>query len=269
MHIRATARTTSAAAAGALLGAALWCAGGAHAAAASARPIHPGATLTVAGNSCEVGFVLAQGHREYLAVPANCTGTDEGTGDSNGNTDYGCAEAQVPADSLATVTGAKHRMKLVYSSFSEMQLRGMHGGPACDNNSLSLFRVDKADLKRVSPRIPDVGRPSHSDHTAPSSGSSLLAFVDNAKMSATAGSSSYQGWRHAVTIDSAVTASNLGAPITTPAGVAVGMLTVLPKTSALPVAGGTSGVSDLRHELRFLRTVHGFHHVHLLEHPLN
>lgn len=221
-------------------------------------PLHPGAAVRIAGNHCEVGTFLRHGHTVYAVVPASCLGTDSGTG---GN---GCMEAQVPGGSTAAIAGARHKAYLVYSSFSEMQLRGKSHGNACSHNNLALLRLDHRDVHRVTPTIPGIGRPSATAKTAPAQGASLHAFVGGSERSATAGSTSDGGWRHDVTIDGTVSAADLGSPVVAPGRRFVGMATVVPGT---PVVGSTQ-VADFHRELHFLHKTRGFHHVHVLTQPV-
>jgi hypothetical protein len=263
MRAHAPMRTAAAATVTAALALTGWLAGPAHAG-TSSHPIHPGAGLTVSDNQCEVGFVLTDGHRVFAAVPASCTGTDQGTQAD------GCYEAQIPYDSRASVTGARHKARLVYSSFSTMQLYPKRAGAhACAANNLSVFQFAKSDARRVTPTVPQVGRPHRAARGAPSSGASLVAFLRSGRMSASAGSTNEGGWQHSVTIEGAVTASDMGAPIISPHGVALGMVTVLPAAPSVAGELMASKVSDLRRELRFLHGTHGFHHVRLMRAPLH
>lgn len=254
-------RTVTATLAAAALGSSGWCTGGV-AAASAGHPIHPGAALTVSDNTCEVGYLVVARHHVYAAVPASCTGTDGGNGGD------GCVEAQIPYGSRADITGARHKAILAYSSFTQMQLRGMNGGHACAANNLSLFRLSSADARRASPRVPTMGRPKRASHAAPATGAALLAYLSSGRATASAGGTSEGGWQHGVTINAAVSSADLGAPIMSPNGLAVGMETVLPSVPTVAGVGATSQVSDLRRELRFLRRhAAGFHHAHLLNAP--
>lgn len=227
--------------------------------AASGRDsIHPGVAVAVAGNTCEAGFLLRQHGRVFVAAPASCFGTDGGSGVD------GCTEAQIPYGSRVSIGGARHKGELVYSSFTEMQLRSKSGGSACDGNDLGLVKLIRSDVRRATPVIPAVGTPTGASQAPPASGAALLTYVNGARQSAKAGTTSDNGWQHAVTVNGMVEASNIGAPIVTSSGRALGMLSVLPTTPRV----GTSQATDLAKELHFLRRVHGFHHVHLLKHPM-
>jgi hypothetical protein len=66
------------------------------------------------------------------------------------------------------------------------------------------------------------------------------------------------GWASAVELSSNIDATQLGSPVLTNTGRAVGMVTLVP---SLPGAPAT--VSSLAKEIAFLQTVRGFGTVHL------
>jgi hypothetical protein len=247
-HVLTVLAAVAAAAASAL--------GGAASPASAATPhgkVHPGVTVTVAHNSCEAGFLVHQGRHVYIAVPASCVGTDGGTASD------GCAEAQDPQGTTATITGAKHHGRLVYSSFTTMALRGTTNPNTCRGNNLALIRLAPSDARRASPAVPGIATPKGSIHRGPANGSHLQTLIGSTKTAATAGATTGAGWQHAVMVSGEVSAADIGAPVLTPGGLAVGMLTVLPT----PLSLEDSGVMDLHRELRFLHGVHGFHHATL------
>src|SRR5947207_3670863 len=101
---------------------------------ASTARIHPGVKISIAGIDCLVGFVMTDGTRVFLAIPTSCTGVNDGQ-----PTD-GCTAAQVPTGVKATIQGARYRGTLVYSSYTQMQLRGTTNTNMCGHNDLSLVR---------------------------------------------------------------------------------------------------------------------------------
>jgi len=227
--------------------------GGAAPAAAQARPIHPGDTVTMSGVTCEVGFILKHKKVRYVAVPASCAGTDDGAPTN------GCEEAQVPYGSRAHIQGALHTARLVYSSFTTMQARGSTAANRCASNDMVLLRLNKHDWKRVSPGVPGSSGPTATTHHPPAQHSSLSVLLQTTA-SAIAMATSDNGWQHALAVEAAVQKANVGAPVMTPQGHAVGMLSAIPGTGPF----GTSAAFDLHRELQFLHTVHGFHHVTLM-----
>lgn len=243
---------------GLALAAGLAVAPAARATGGTGHTIHPGVSVSASGNVCEAGLLLRQRHRVFVGVPASCLGTD------NGGKADGCTEAQIPYGSDVTIGGARHKGRVVYSSFSTMQLRGMSGGDACQSNDLGLVKLAAGDVRRATPVIPTIGRPTGPSHRPPPKGTTLQTYLNGARQSAKAGSTTADGWQHAVTVAGSLDQSNVGAPMVTSAGRVVGMLSLLPTVPRV----GASQAMDLARELRFLRTVRGFHHVHLLHHAM-
>jgi len=134
-------------------------------------PIHPGVKVTIAGVSCLAGLVMTDGTRVFIAVPTSCTGVNDGQ-----PTD-GCTAAQVPVGVKATIQGARYRGTLVYSSYTQMQLRGTTGQNMCAHNDLSLIRLDNRDIGRTNPSVPVVGGPTSVAWTAPAQGAQLTAYI--------------------------------------------------------------------------------------------
>jgi len=255
--ISALARVTGAAAlvvAGGLLSA-----GGADAstsalhpdwASAKAATIHPGVSVQV-GNSpvCRAGFIFTDGTRAFIAIPASCSGT--GPADNSK-----CDVGQDPLGTPVTIGGAKHEGMLVYSSITQMELRSETGINRCTYNDLSLVRIDRRDIKRTNPSVPMLGGPTGVSKDAPAAPdqlSVLLAAPSNAQALNTSGG----GWSHAMMVDGPVAGSDLGGPVMTSEGKALGMV------SGVPTANGRTLVNNLRHEIRYLHTVNKFADVHL------
>lgn len=219
---------------------------------AAKATVHPGVVVTVASVKCLAGFVFTQGRTVYLGIPASCTGVSDG-----GTTD-GCSEAQVPGGVHAKIQGAKYRGTLVYSSFTTMALRGEKRANRCQNNSLSLIRLDRRDVKRTNPSMPVVGGPTGVSQAQPGLGV-MLTVVLQAPTQAEAIATTSGGWAHTMTVDGEVNNLSVGAPVLTSDGKALGMIAVVPKQGA----PGETTTGDIFRELQALHTVRGFRHVQL------
>jgi hypothetical protein len=224
----------------------------AHPAWASARSatIHPGVSVQV-GNSpvCRAGFILTDGTRAFIAVPASCSGT--GPADNSK-----CDVGQDPVGTPVTIAGAKHKGKLVYSSITQMELRSQTSVNRCTYNDLALVRIDRRDVKRTNPSVPMLGGPtgvSKDQPAAPDQLSVLVAMATSAQALNTSGG----GWSHAMMVDAPVASADLGGPVLTADGKALGMV------SGVPTANGRTLVNNFRHEIRYLHTVKKFADVHL------
>src|SRR3954451_13281539 len=109
-----------------------------HWASARTATVHPGVHVTIAGVKCVAGFVMTDGHRVFVTVPGSCAGVDDGKPTN------GCTAAQLPYGLKVAVTGARSKGTVVYSSYTQMQLRGSTGAK-CANNALVLIRLDDRD----------------------------------------------------------------------------------------------------------------------------
>jgi hypothetical protein len=226
--------------------------GPAWAPAAKAK-VHPGVVVTMADVKCVAGYVLTDGKRVFLAVPASCSGV------SDGQPTDGCKEAQVPAGVPAKIQGARYKGTLVYSSFTRMQLTGETHDNKCANNALSLVRLDRRDIKRTNPSVPMVGGPTGVAKAQPAAPDLLTVLLGAAPTKAQALSTTSGGWAHTMMVDGEVNNLNVGCPVLTDRGRALGMVSIVPKQGA----PGQTSVGDLRLELRALRNTPGFAHVHL------
>jgi hypothetical protein len=223
--------------------------------AAGAGAIHPGGEVNFGGISCEIGAVLRQGKAVYLAVPASCGGIDLG------KVQEGCDEPVSPLGVPVSIQGAKHRGKLVYSSFTTMQGEGVRNSNRCYYDDLALVRVDRRDRHLVSASIPNVGTPRGLVTRWPGSGTGLRLGT----ASATAGSTHHDGWELDASTMSTFSTWQAGAPATI-GNKLVGMLIVLPKGPIpdVPLMQSPAEVYNLARSIRELRRTAGFHHVHLV-----
>jgi len=257
--MRLSARATVAAAAALTLGV-LGLGGARGASAATAvhwgpartATVHPGVTVTIAGVSCIAGFVFTDGYRAFVAVPGSCAGVDDGK-----PTD-GCKAAQVPYGLKVTVQGARYKGRVAYSSYTEMQLRGATGANKCANNALVLIRLNDRDIKRTNPSIPSPTGGPTGVATSPATPAQATSYVNGAATPSELMETTAAGWAHTVYVGPVFTADQLGSPVLTQAGRAIGMATLVPQLNGGPVT-----VSNLAKEIAFLQTVRGFHRVHL------
>ena len=257
--MRLSARALVAGGAALILGCAALGAGGPATAATAVRwaptataAVHPGVLVTIAGVKCVAGYVMTDGHRVFIAVPASCAGVDDGQPTN------GCTAAQVPYGLKVSVAGARYKGRIVYSSYTEMQLRGTTAVNKCANNALVLIRLDDRDIKRTNPSVPVTGGPTGLAATAPAQGETLTAYVNNAPTQAMALQTSGAGWAYSVQPSAPVPATQLGAPVLNGLGRAVGMVTLVAQ-----LQGGPVTVSSLAKEIAFMQTVRGFGTVHL------
>ncbi|HET6815724.1 MAG TPA: hypothetical protein VFH66_00650 [Mycobacteriales bacterium] len=220
---------------------------------AAKATVHPGVLVTIAGVKCVAGYIMTDGHRVFVAVPASCAGVDDGQ-----PTD-GCTAAQVPYGLKVTVAGARYKGRLVYSSYTEMQLRGTKGVNKCANNALVLIRLDDRDIGRTNPSVPaPTGGPTGLATNAPGQGERLTAYVSGAPTQAMALQANAAGWAYSVEPSVPVPATELGSPVLKGNGRAVGMVTLVAQ-----LQGGPVTVSSLAKEIAFMQTVRGFGTVHL------
>lgn len=226
---------------------------GPGASAAGSKPIHPGVSVNYGDVTCTVGAVLRKGHRVFLAVPASCGGVELG------KTQDGCSAPQSPKGSPVSIQGAKHPGKLVYSSYSQMQLHGVRSPTRCYYNDLSLVRVDRRDRGRVSAAIPGVGVPQRVLKTLPAKGTALQIGTT----SGTAGTTNHKGWELDLNSPTGMFKStDCGSSVTAGRNL-VGMLLILPKGAA-PGLQSPPETYNLWRALRYLRHTPGFHHIHLM-----
>ena len=238
--------------AGCLLPAAASATGGAgHPPWASAKTaaIHPGITVTMGGVTCRAGFILSDGTHAFIAVPASCSGA--GPVDNSK-----CDAGQDPLGLPVTIQGAKHDGTLVYSSVTTMELRGQTAANRCAYNDMSLVRIDRRDVRRTNPSVPVLGGPTGVSKDQPTAPDQLSVYAA-APANAQALDSSGGGWSHGMMVDGPVNNADIGAPVLTAKGQALGMV------SGVPSSQGQTLVSDLSREIRYLHTLSRFVDVRL------
>ena len=217
---------------------------------ASTAPIHPGVRVSMAGVTCVAGFVLTDGRRAFVGIPAGCSGAGQVDNSK-------CDAGQVPYGLKVTVAGARYPGRLVYSSVTEMELRSEKRTNVCANNSLSLVRLDRRDVKRTNPSIPGLGGPEGVSHAQPAAPDQLMVYL-GAPTTAQAISSGAGGWSHTLMVDGPVSAASAGAAVLTGDGKALGMVTTTPDGG-----NGQITATNLQRELQYLHKVPALAHVTL------
>lgn len=216
---------------------------------AKSAAIHPGVTLSMGGVDCRAGFIFTDGKHAFIAVPASCSGS--GPVDNSK-----CDAGQDPLGLPVTIQGAKHKGSLVYSSVITMELRSEANTNRCSYNDLSLVRIDRRDIKRTNPSVPVIGGPTGVSHAQPAAPDQLSVYV-SVPSNAQAINTSGGGWSHAIMVDGAVSGGDIGSPVLTTKGQALGMV------SGVPTANGRTLVDNLDREIRYLHSVNKFADVHL------
>lgn len=218
-------------------------------ASAKTAAIHPGVSVSMGGVTCRAGFILTDGTHVFIAVPSSCSGS--GPVDNSK-----CDAGQDPLGLPVTIQGARHKGTFVYSSVVMMELRAQKSVNRCTYNDLSLVRLDRRDVKRTNPTVPTLGGPTGVSKDQPTAPDQLSVYVTSPSP-AQALSSGGGGWSHSMMVDGVVTGGDIGAPVLTAKGQALGMV------SGVPTSKGQTMVNDLRRELRYLHTVPRFADVHV------
>lgn len=220
-----------------------------HWGSAATATVHPGVEVSMAGVTCLAGFVLTDGTRAFIAIPAYCSGAGEVDNSK-------CDAGQAPLGLPVTIQGAKHEGTLVYSSITAMELRSETRANRCAYNNLSLVRIDRRDIKRTNPSVPGLGGPTGVSKDQPTAPSQLMVYL-SAPTTAQALDSGSGGWAHTMMVDAPVSPADLGGPVLTDNGKALGMV------SGTPMSDGITTVSNLRKEIHYLHTFSRFADVHL------
>jgi hypothetical protein len=206
--------------------------------------------------TCTVGVVLRAGRRVFLGVPSSCGGIDLGKKGTDG-----CSSPQTPIGSPVSIQGAKHNGKLVYSSFTQMQLHGDTNPRRCYYNDLALVRVDPRDRARVSAAIPGVGVPTKVAAKLPADGTELKI----GRTPGTAGATHYKGWEVDMTSPTGMFRTPDCGSAVTIGRTLVGLLLVLPKgpIPMVPAGQAPAETYNLARSIHYLRQQAHFHRVHL------
>lgn len=213
---------------------------GPHWAPAATATIHPGVQVTIAGTPCTAGFVLTNGSRVYLAVPASCAGVGAGQA-----TD-GCTAATMPVGLPVTIQGAAHKGTLDYNSWTWMASVGETNADLCAANDLALVRLDARDIAKTNPTVPGTTGPTGVGGSSPTAGTQVTAYASAPAMGLVTGNAN--GNRdHQAAFASSFTAAETGSSVLTSDGKALGMLSVIPQSAAQP-----ADVHDLGLELTYL-----------------
>ena len=216
---------------------------------AARATVHPGVKVSMGGVDCLAGFIFTDGTHAFIAVPGACSGPGEVANPK-------CDAGQDPVGLPVTIAGAKHKGTLVYSSVTAMELRGQHAVNRCSFNSLSLVRLDRRDIGRTNPSVPGLGGPTRISADQPTAPDQLMVYL-SAPTGAQALQTGSGGWAHTMMVDGPVNSGDLGGPVLTGNGQALGLVT------GTPTSNGTTTVANLRREVRYLHTFKRFADVHL------
>lgn len=207
---------------------------------AATATIHPGVQVTIAGTPCTAGFVLTDGSRVYLTVPASCGAVDTGKAAD------GCTAATMPVGLPVTIQGAAHKGTLDYNSWTWMASVGETNADVCATNDLALVRLDARDIARTNPTVPGTTGPTGIAGSSPSMGTQVTAYGATPAMGlVTANANGNRD--HQATFASSFTSAETGAAVLTGDGKALGMLSVIPQSAAQAV-----DVHDFGMELSYL-----------------
>jgi len=219
---------------------------------ADSASIRPGAQTFTDGAQCTSNFVYTQGTDVYVGMAAHCAGTG-GSTETNG-----CDAGSLPLGTPVEVDGASRPGTLVYSSWLTMQRVGETDPNACDYNDFALVRLDPADVAATNPTVPFFGGPTGIDRDGVATGESVFSYGNSSlrlglsPLSPKEGvnvSDTGDGWSHSVYTATPGIPGDSGSGFLSEDGTANGTLSTL----AIAPLAGSNGVSDLAHELDYLR----------------
>ncbi|NUR09392.1 MAG: hypothetical protein HOQ45_20605 [Nocardioidaceae bacterium] len=225
------------------------------------------------GAQCTANFVFRDAARRvYVGYAAHCAGRGEAT-----DTD-GCRTRSYPlgtrvrfarGGSLLTTGSTVGRGRLAYSSWRAMQRLHTRSARACAFNDLALVRVDRGAVRRVNPSVPFWGGPTGLARAGTSAGERVFSFGNSSlraglsplspKTGASLGDTD-GGWTRSVYTATPGIPGDSGSGFLDARGRAVGVLS----TVAVAPFGGSNGVGDLAHELRFAQRHSGIRGLHLV-----
>lgn len=226
------------------------------------RPIAPGVQIVVQGAQCTGNFVFRRKghpHQVFVGMAAHCVGQG-----SESDTD-GCSTPSYPLGTPAqfvvgsnaveagTVVGTG---RVRYSSWIAMHRAHTRSSAACASNDFALVQVDRKDLARVSPTVPQLGGPVGLGKALPATGSTVYTLGSSSLRGTTeakAGTVSQRSpWTMTVRTASPGVPGDSGSGFLDATGHAVGVLSTL---DLFPDVGA-NGVGSLPLEVAFART-HG------------
>jgi hypothetical protein len=229
---------------------------------AGSATIHPGVQTFTEGAQCTANFIYFDGaNTVYIGQSAHCAGT-------GGNTETdGCLAGTLPVGTQVEVDGASRPGTMVYSSWVAMQQGGETDANTCAKNDFALVRLDPADAGKVNPSVPYWGGPTGlGDATA--TGEDVLSYGNSGLragitvLSPKKGKSlgmSHGGWNHTVYTVTPGIPGDSGSGFLDSGGNAIGTLS----TVAVAPFPASNGVSDLAHELAYMRAHSSFGGVQL------
>ncbi|MGN6783332.1 MAG: trypsin-like peptidase domain-containing protein [Marmoricola sp.] len=226
---------------------------------AAAKPIGPGVQIVVHGAQCTGNFVFRRKghpHQVFVGMAAHCVGKG-----SESDTD-GCSTPSYPLGTPAqfvvggnavdggTVVGTG---RVRYSSWIAMHRAGTSAAAVCASNDFALVQVDRKDLGRVSPTVPQLGGPVGLGKALPAAGSTVYTLGSSSLRGTTeakAGTVSTRSpWTMTVRTASPGVPGDSGSGFLDATGHAVG---VLSRLDLFPDVGA-NGVGSLPLEVAFAR----------------
>jgi len=226
---------------------------------AATAKIHPGVQMFTEGAQCTANFVFTDSrNRVYVGYAAHCAGLGSAT-ETNG-----CETPSVPIGTAVRFgTGSTLLSegttvgygKLAYSSWRNMQRRGVTAENPCAYNDFALVRVNAGSVDEVNPSMPNWGGPVGLDTDGVPAGSRVYSVGGSslrlgsgpvAKTGSVLGKSG-GGWTYAVRTGNPGIPGDSGSGFLGPDGRAMGTLSTL----ALFPQTLTNGVGNLYRELRY------------------
>lgn len=223
------------------------------------RPIAPGVQVVVEGAQCTGNFVFRRSghpHQVFVGMAAHCSGKG-----SQSDTD-GCSTPSYPLGTPAqfvvganavdggTVVGTG---RVRYSSWIAMHRAGTRAAATCAYNDFALVQVDRKDLGRVSPTIPQLGGPVGLGKELPAVGSTVYTLGSSSLRGSTQAKtgtvSARSPWTMTVRTGSPGVPGDSGSGFLDASGHAVGVLSTL---DLFPDVGA-NGVGSLPLEVAFAR----------------
>lgn len=236
-------------------------------AAASGARIGPGVQMNTKGAQCTANYVFKDRRgRTYVGYAAHCAGKG-----SSSQTN-GCKTASYPLGTRVTFTTGETLLssgtvlghgRLAYSSWIAMHRAHTRRAAVCAHNDLALVRVDRRDLRKIDPTVPQLGGPT-GVAKPPAVGSSVYTYGASSLRGGQAKSGTVRSrstWTTTVFTPSPGIPGDSGSGFMNAKGQAFGVLSTL---DILPDAG-SNGVGSLAPEMAFaarhgvpgLRLVHG------------
>jgi hypothetical protein len=224
---------------------------------ASTAKIHPGVQTITAGGQCTANFVFFDSSNNvYIGQAAHCATT------SGSTVTNGCQAGSLGLNTAVSVGGASRSGKLVYSSWLAMKAANEPvTSVQCQFNDFALVQLDPADYAKVNPSIPFWGGPVALDTTGAGTDSKVYTYGNSSLRLGISQLSPHVGictngdtgtsWSHRVYTVTPGIPGDSGSAFLDQYGQALGDLVTLS-------ADGSNNVSDMNHELTYLKAHSSF-----------